>query len=269
VLEVEKRPARPGRTVLELRGLAVDDDRGGRAVDGVSLAVRSGEILGIAGVQGNGQRELVEAVAGLRPVRAGAVLIGGKDFTGAAPRRVAEAGVAHIPEDRQEDGLVLGYSIADNLVLNTYYTPGFARGGLLDERAIRENAARLVEEYDVRAPGPWAPVATLSGGNKQKVVIARELSRPVVLLIAAQPTRGLDVGSIEAIHRTIVAQRDRGAAVLLVSAELDEILALADRIAVLYHGRLVATLPAEHATREEMGLLMAGARPEGRGPTPV
>jgi simple sugar transport system ATP-binding protein len=269
VLEVEKRPAQPGRTILEARDLVVDDDRGHRVVNGVSLIVRSGEILGIAGVQGNGQSELVEAIAGLRPARGGAVLIGGKDFTHAAPRRVTEAGTAHVPEDRQEDGLVLSYSIADNLVLNTYYTPGFAHGGLLDAAAIRENAVRLVGEYDIRTPSPFTPVATLSGGNKQKVVIARELSRPVVLLIAAQPTRGLDVGSIEFIHRTVIAQRDRGAAVLLVSAELDEILALADRIAVMYHGQVVATLPAEHATREELGLLMAGARPEGREPATV
>jgi ABC-type uncharacterized transport system ATPase subunit len=262
VLEVEKPPARPGRTVLEVRDLRVDGDRGQRAVDGVSLLVRAGEILGIAGVQGNGQTELVEALTGLRPVRSGRILIGGQDLTHASPRRITEAGAAHIPEDRQEDGLVLSYSIADNLVLNTYYTPSFAHGGLLDEAAIRENALKLIAEYDIRAPSPFVPVSTLSGGNMQKVVIARELSRPVALLIAAQPTRGLDVGSIEFIHKTIIAQRDRGAAVLLVSAELDEIMALADRVAVIYHGRLVATLPAEQATREELGLLMAGGRPE-------
>jgi simple sugar transport system ATP-binding protein len=269
MLEVEKHPPQPGRTVLELRDLVVDDDRGQRAVDGVSLLVRAGEIVGVAGVQGNGQTELIEALTGLRPARGGQILFGGKDFTHADPRRVTEAGAAHVPEDRQEDGLVLSYSIADNLVLNTYYTPGFAHGGVLDESAIREHAARLVEEYDIRTPSPLAPVSTLSGGNKQKVVIARELSRPVVLLIAAQPTRGVDVGSIEFIHKTIVAQRDRRAAVLVVSTELDEILSLSDRIAVMYHGRLVATLPAEQATREELGLLMAGARPEERDAAPV
>jgi simple sugar transport system ATP-binding protein len=236
----------------------VDDDRGQRAVDGATLEVRAGEIVGIAGVQGNGQTELVEALTGLRRVASGSVIIGGTDYTNASPRTVTEAGCAHVPEDRQEDGLVLAYPVADNLVLNTYYLPPFAHGPLMDDGAIRDNALRLMSQYDVRAPSPFVPVANLSGGNKQKVVIARELSRQVRLLVAAQPTRGLDVGSIEFIHRTIVAQRDRGAAVLLVSAELDEITSLADRIAVMYRGQIMAILPAAEATREELGLLMAG-----------
>jgi simple sugar transport system ATP-binding protein len=224
--------------------------------------VRAGEIVGIAGVQGNGQTELVEALSGLRHVRSGSLLIGGVDYTNARPRRVTEAGSAHIPEDRQEDGLVLGYTIADNLILNTYYLPPFAHGLSRDEQAINTNAARLIKEYDVRTPSPFVRVDNLSGGNKQKVVIARELSRSVKLLIAAQPTRGLDVGSIEFIHKTIVAERDRGVAVLLVSAELDEVMSLSDRIAVMYHGKIVGVVSAAETSREDLGLLMAGAQPE-------
>ena len=262
LLEVEKQPAKPGAVVLAVRDLVVDDDRGQHAVDGVSFEVRAGEILGVAGVQGNGQTELVEAITGLRPVRAGSVTIEGKEYANATPRRITEAGSAHVPEDRQEDGLVLSYSIADNLVLNSYYHEPFARGFTRDEEAINANAQKLVKEYDVRTPSPFVPVANLSGGNKQKVIIARELSRSVKLLIAAQPTRGVDVGSIEFIHQTIVAERDRGAAVLVISAELDEVMSLSDRIAVIYHGKIVAIIPGDEATREDLGLLMAGAQPE-------
>jgi general nucleoside transport system ATP-binding protein len=262
LLEVEKGPAKPGPVVLAVRDLVADDDRGQRAVDRVSFEVRAGEILGIAGVQGNGQTELVEAITGLRPVRGGSVMIDGKEYANATPRQITEAGSAHVPEDRQEDGLVLPYSIADNLVLNTYYHRPYARGFTRNEEAINANAQKLVKEYDVRTPSPFVPVANLSGGNKQKVIIARELSRSVKLLIAAQPTRGVDVGSIEFIHKTIVAERDRGAAVLVISAELDEVMSLSDRIAVIYHGKIVAIIPADEATREDLGLLMAGAQPE-------
>jgi simple sugar transport system ATP-binding protein len=262
LLEVEKQPAQPGRVVLELRGLCAEDERGQQVVNEVSLEVRAGEIVGIAGVQGNGQTELVEAITGLRAARAGQVLIDGADFTNAVPRKITEAGAAHIPEDRQEDGLVLSYTIADNLVLNTYYLAPFANGVARNEDAINVHAEKLVKEYDVRTPSPFVPVGNLSGGNKQKVIIARELSRPIKLLIAAQPTRGVDVGSIEFIHKTIVGQRDAGAAVLVVSAELDEVMSLADRIAVMYHGQIVAVVPADQATREDLGLLMAGAQPE-------
>lgn len=265
LLEVDKGPAHPGALVLELRALCVNDDRAQQVVNKVSLEVRAGEIVGIAGVQGNGQTELVEAITGLRHVQAGQVLIAGQDLTNAVPRTITEAGTAHVPEDRQEDGLVLSYSIADNLVLNTYYLAPFARGVVLDEAKIRENADELVKRFDVRTPSSAVPVCNLSGGNKQKVIIARELSRPVKLVIAAQPTRGVDVGSIEFIHQTIVAERDRGAAVLVISAELDEIMSLADRIAVMYHGQVVAVLPAGQASREDLGLLMAGAMPEQRG----
>ena len=262
LLEVDKQPAQPGEVVLDVHDLRVEDDRGQQVVNGVSLQVRAGEIVGIAGVQGNGQTELVEALTGLRPTRAGQVLIAGADYTNAVPRKITESGTAHVPEDRQEDGLVLSYSIADNLVLNNYYLPPFANGVARNQDAINTNAERLVKEYDVRTPSPFVPVGNLSGGNKQKVIIARELSRPIKLLIAAQPTRGVDVGSIEFIHKTIVAQRDSGAAVLLVSAELDEVMSLADRIAVMYHGQIVAVVQADQATREDLGLLMAGAKLE-------
>jgi len=262
LLDVAKQPANPGGVVLDLRDLVVNDDRDQQVVNGVSLEVRAGEIVGIAGVQGNGQSELVEALTGLRRVQSGTVAIAGADYTNASPRPITEAGTAHVPEDRQEDGLVLAYSIADNLVLNTYYLPPFAQGITMNEAAIRDNALKLIKEYDVRTPSPFVPVGNLSGGNKQKVVIARELSRPIKLLIAAQPTRGLDVGSIEFIHKTIVEQRDAGAAVLLVSAELDEIMSLSDRIAVMYHGQIVAIVPTGQATREDLGLLMAGAQLE-------
>ncbi|MEM8534242.1 MAG: ATP-binding cassette domain-containing protein, partial [Chloroflexota bacterium] len=259
VLEVEKTEAHPAETVLNVHGLSTNDDRGQKAVDGVSFEVRAGEILGIAGVQGNGQTELIEAITGMRPVLAGDVRIGGNDYTNASPRKICEAGCAHIPEDRQKDGLVLSYSISDNLVLNSYYVSPFAQGGVMREQAIRDNAIKLVDDFDIRTPSPFVPVSTLSGGNKQKVIIAREISRGVNLIIAAQPTRGVDVGSIEFIHKAMVMERDRGAAVLLISAELDEILSLSDRIAVMYHGQIVATLPTSEATREQLGLLMAGA----------
>ena len=259
VLQVEKGPARPGEVVLNVRSLQVDDDRGRRAVDGTSLQVRAGEIVGIAGVQGNGQTELVEAITGLRKIASGSVMVDGREYANAKPRRITQSGTSHVPEDRQEDGLVMLYSVADNMVLNKYYLPPFAHGLMISRSAIQEHAWELVREYDVRTPSVTVPVSTLSGGNKQKVVIARELSRPVKLLIAAQPTRGLDVGSIEFIHNTIIAQRDAGTAVLLVSSELDEIMALSDVIVVMYQGKVVATLPAAEATRETLGLLMAGA----------
>jgi simple sugar transport system ATP-binding protein len=268
VLTVPKGVAHPGAPVLEVQGLTVLDDRKLIAVDGLSLEVRAGEVLGIAGVQGNGQTELVEAITGLRRVEGGHVRLLGHEMTGAPPRDVLEAGAAHVPEDRHRHGLVLSYPIADNMVLSSYYQAPFAKGVVIDEQAIAKNAEKLVKDFDVRTASALAPAATLSGGNQQKVIIARELSRPIKLLIAAQPTRGLDVGSIEFIHTTIVRQRDEGAAVLLVSAELDEILALADRIAVMFKGRIIAVVPREEATREGLGLLMAGvqgpATEEGR-----
>jgi simple sugar transport system ATP-binding protein len=245
--------------MLQVRDLVVSDDRHQIAVEGLSLEVRSGEILGVAGVQGNGQRELVEALTGLRPVDEGEIFLDGEAITGLSPRKVTERSVAHIPEDREKHGLVMPYSIADNMVLNRYYSPPFSRRGIVNHQAIVDNGSKLVQQYDVRTPSVMTAVGSLSGGNKQKVIVAREFSRPVKLLIAGQPTRGLDVGSIEFIHKQIIRQRDNGVAVLMVSAELDEILSLSDRVAVIFDGKIVKTLPVAEANRERLGLLMAGS----------
>jgi simple sugar transport system ATP-binding protein len=262
-LEVEKKPPRPGEIVLEVADLVAMDDRRQVTVDGVSLVVHAGEVLGIAGVQGNGQTELVEVITGLRRPLSGAVRLLGQEVTHATPRQITELGSAHVPEDRQRDGLVLPYSVADNLVLQTYYQPPFARGVVLRHDEIERTAERIIEEFDIRTPGPHAPAGSLSGGNQQKVIVAREFSRPIRLLVASQPTRGLDVGSIEYIHNRILEKRADGCAVLLVSPELDEILELSDRIVVLFRGEVVATVDASRVTKEQVGLMMAGILPEG------
>ncbi|MCB8977637.1 MAG: ABC transporter ATP-binding protein [Ardenticatenaceae bacterium] len=259
ILQVEKDDPQPKEVVLNVQDLHVLDDRKHPAVKGVDLEVRAGEIVGVAGVQGNGQRELVEALTGLRPIEQGSVTIAGHDSTHYSPRHITELGVAHIPEDREKHGLVMQYSIADNMVLNNYYQSPYASGPIMHQDAIDAHGTELVQEFDVRTPSIHTAARTLSGGNKQKVIVAREFSRPTKLLIAAQPTRGIDVGSIEFIHNQIVAQRDRGAAVLVVSAELDEVLGLADRVAVMFDGRIVKILPIAEATRERVGLLMAGS----------
>jgi simple sugar transport system ATP-binding protein len=258
ILQVDKGPANPAEDVLWVKDLHVLDDRSVETVRGVSFSVRAGEILGIAGVQGNGQTELVEALTGLRKAISGRITMLGQETTNKTSRPIIEAGVAHVPEDRQRYGLVLPYPISDNLVLCTYYLSPFAKNGVLDHTVVDENARQLVREFDVRTPSPYIPASKLSGGNQQKVIIARELSRPISLLIANQPTRGLDVGSIEYIHKMIVRMRDAGCGVLLVSAELDEIMSLADRIAVMYRGQILGVLPVEQAVRETLGLLMAG-----------
>ena len=258
LLEVDKPPANFGEAVLEVNDLTVYDERQLLAVDEVSFEVKAGEILGIAGVQGNGQTELVEALTGLRQTDSGKVLIDNIDTTNFSPREITEVGSAHVPEDRQRDGLVLSFSVADNLVLNTYYKPPFSKGLNLQQNEIEKAAEERVEAFDVRTPSIHVPVSNLSGGNQQKVIVAREFSRPIKLLIASQPTRGLDVGSIEYIHSQIVKKRNDGTAVLLVSPELDEIMSLSDRIAVMFKGKFIAIMPAEEATREKLGLLMAG-----------
>ncbi len=257
-LTVEKTPAEPGEPVLVVDGLVVTDDRGQIAVHGVSFEVHAGEIVCLAGVQGNGQTELVEALTGLRRCAAGRVELNGRDITNRSVNEILDAGVGHVPEDRQHDGLITAFSIADNLILDTYDQPPFARGLVRDAVAVREAATERVTRFDVRTPSIDAPASTLSGGNQQKVVVARELSRPISLLIGSQPTRGLDVGSIEYIHRQIVAHRDRGMAVLIVSSELDEVMALADRIIVMFRGTIFGVVDAAEATREHLGLLMAG-----------
>ncbi|MCR4405407.1 MAG: ABC transporter ATP-binding protein [Anaerolineae bacterium] len=260
ILTVEKEPAKPKEVVLKVENLHALDDRHVPVVRGVTFEVRAGEILGIAGVQGNGQTELVEVLTGLRPATGGHVWITGVETTHATPRRIIELGTAHIPEDRQADGLVLTYPVCDNLVLCSYYEPPFARGILIDDQAVCKQADELVRLFDIRTPSIFLPARNLSGGNQQKLIVARELSRPIRLLIAAQPTRGLDVGSIEYIHKRLIEKRDQGTAVLLVSAELDEIMSLSDRIAVMYEGKIVYTVDAAQATLEELGLWMAGAK---------
>lgn len=261
-LEVEKTPAEMGEVVLEVEDLVLLDDRDQVAVDGVSFKVHAGEIFGVAGVQGNGQTELVEAVTRLREILEGRILIEGKNVSAATPRRVTELGTAHVPEDRQRDGLVLAFSVADNLVLQTYYRPPYTQGVVLQEEEILHSAERLIEEFDIRTPSPATPAGSLSGGNQQKVIVAREFSRPIKLLIASQPTRGLDVGSIEYIHSRILEKRDDGVAVLLVSPELDEVMQLSDRIAVMYRGKIVASISSQEATKKDVGLYMAGVTPE-------
>ena len=265
-LRVSKEPARPGDVVLDITDVGVHGERGEQSVREVSFQVRAGEILGVAGVQGNGQTELCEALMGLRP-STGSVRLNGADLSHASTRDRLRAGIGYVPEDRSEDGLVGDFSVADNLILDVYDEPPYASGLALNLDAIRDSAVRRVEEYDVRTTSVETQAGTLSGGNQQKVVVAREMSRDVKLLLASQPTRGLDVGSIEFVHKRLVAQRDAGAAVLIVSSELDEIYALADRIAVMYEGRIVAFCPPT-IPEEELGLLMAGGGTGSAAPEP-
>jgi general nucleoside transport system ATP-binding protein len=259
LLRVDKKPARPGEALLRVEGLSVDDDRHQPAVQGVDLQVRAGEIVGLAGVEGNGQEELVEAIVGLRPLRAGRVLLGTREVTRLGTKGTLHAGVSFIPADRHRMGAILELPVADNLVLSDYDRPPFARGILRRFQAIWQYALNAIKAFDIRTEGPGQALGSLSGGNQQKVVVARELSTDPRVLIASQPTRGVDVGSIEFIHRQIVARRDEGLAVLLVSSELDEVLSLADRVAVIYGGRIVGVLEGDAVERERIGLMMAGA----------
>jgi ABC-type uncharacterized transport system ATPase subunit len=260
-LVVKKKPASPKDVVLRVKDLYVRDERQNLTVNGASFDVRQGEVLGIAGVQGNGQTELVYALTGLAPVVNGEISIMDELVHHSSPRNILERGVAHIPEDRQRHGLILSFPVQDNMVLCTYYQPPFAKGWTLQQKVITETAEKLVKQFDVRTPNVFVPVSTLSGGNQQKVIVAREFSRPIKLLIASQPTRGLDVGSIEYIHSRIIEKRDEGTAVLLVSPELDEIIALSDRIAVIYKGQIVSIVPAAKVNKAYLGLLMAGIKP--------
>ncbi|GIU95029.1 MAG: ABC transporter ATP-binding protein [Gaiellaceae bacterium] len=259
LLEVEKAPASPGEVLLEAEGLRVLDDRGLEAVRGLSLAIRAGEILGVAGVDGNGQSELIDALSGLRKTVAGRVRLLGRDVTDASADERLERGLGHIPEDRQRRGLVLDFTIAENVVLHDYDKPPFARAGWTFPRQMTERARALIEEFDVRGGGPETLARSLSGGNQQKVILAREVAREPSVLLAAQPTRGLDVGAIEFIHRRLVRERDAGRAILLVSFELDEILSLADRIVVLYEGRIVGEY-GPNVSEHELGIAMTGGR---------
>ncbi|GIV67255.1 ABC transporter ATP-binding protein [Caldilinea sp.] len=258
MLRVDKAPATPGEVLLRIQNLHAKDDRGLPALRGVNLTVRAGEIVGVAGVEGNGQRELEETLRGLRPVSAGRIELCGRDVTGRAPRDIIDAGLGHVPSDRYRTGLLRDFSVAENLALVTVDRPPFTRRGLLDMAAMRSRARQLVQAFDVRTPSVDVRVAALSGGNAQKVVLAREIAHGPRVLLVAQPTRGVDVGAIEYVHRELVRRRDEGMAILLISTELDEILALSDRIVVLYQGRIVGECPAEGVSVEALGLMMGG-----------
>jgi simple sugar transport system ATP-binding protein len=262
-LTVDRGESHPAQPALVVDDLHARDDRGHEVLHGVSFEVRAGEIFGIAGVAGNGQDELVGSLTGLRHPISGSVTLDGRDVTGLGARALHDLGVGFVPADRQRFGLVLTFPLTDNLVLTDYYHPPYARGLVRNEDAIRQHAEQVIGEFDIRTPSSGVRAGTLSGGNQQKVIVAREFGGGLNLLILDQPTRGLDVGSIEFIHRRAIEKRDAGAAILLVSAELDEVLELADRIGVMYRGKLVAILDGRTATREEVGLLMATGGREG------
>ncbi|MEI6876677.1 MAG: ATP-binding cassette domain-containing protein, partial [Spirochaetota bacterium] len=257
---VEKGPATPGEVVLRIEGLSVRNPKGLLGVKGVSLEVRAGEILGICGIEGNGQAELVKAITGLLPAEKGRILLGDRDLARLPIKERLDLGLGHIPEDRHKHGLILDFRLDENLVVHDYMRPPFAHAGILDARAIRENGDRLIAEFDVRCgQGGATPTRSMSGGNQQKAIVAREIDRSPASLIVAQPTRGLDVGAIEYIHKRLIAERDKGKAILLVSLELDEILDVSDRIAVIYGGEIVGLLDAKATNENELGLLMSGS----------
>jgi general nucleoside transport system ATP-binding protein len=257
LLRVEKPPGSPGAPLLTVDDLRVREDRGLECVRGISFEVRAGEIVGIAGVDGNGQSELIEAITGLRRPEGGRIIAAGEDITTEGSRECLDAGVGHIPEDRQRRGLVLDFSLAENIALHDYREEPDSKWGWLYPKRLIARAGRLLTEFDVRGGGPKTPAASLSGGNQQKVILAREISRNPQILVAAQPTRGLDVGAIEFVHRRLVAERDEGRAILLVSFELDEILSLSDRILVIYEGQIVGEYSPE-VSEEELGIAMTG-----------
>jgi simple sugar transport system ATP-binding protein len=258
-LDVDKNAAKLGGVTLAVSNLTISDHTGRSLVKNVSFEVRAGEILAVAGVQGNGQSELAEAIVGLQEHVTGKIELEGTDITKASVRDALHAGIAFVPESREEDGLISSFSIEENLILDLHDLPPYAKGLVISQSVVSTQAEKLVKEFDIRAQSAKDPASSLSGGNKQKVVLARELSRPVKLVVASQPTRGLDVGSIEFVHERIIAERDAGRAVLLFSTELDEVSALADRIAVMYRGEFIAIVPAD-TSREELGLLMAGVK---------
>jgi len=266
----DKVPSRPGEEVLRIENLVVKDYRGVEKVKGLNLSVRRGEIVGIAGVDGNGQTELVEAITGLRKVESGKIFLNGKEITNQPSRKITEAGVGHIPQDRHRHGLVLNFTVGENVVLQTYYQPPYSKHGILNHKEIYKSTREIIKKYDIRTQSEYARARSLSGGNQQKVIIGREIERDPDLLIASQPTRGLDVGAIEFIHKRLIGQRDSGKAVLLVSFELDEIMDVSDRIAVIFDGQILDIVDPKETTEQELGLLMAGqklvkSRPEKEG----
>ncbi|MDR2255336.1 MAG: ABC transporter ATP-binding protein [Arthrobacter sp.] len=261
-LSVDKAEATPGKTILDIKNLAVTAPNGHRLVDGIDLSIAGGEILAIAGVQGNGQTELSEAIMGLTDGSVtGSITLDGKELLGRSTRDVLRSGVGFVPEDRNHDGLVGQFSVQENLVLDLFRSDEYSRFGSLKPKAMAANSKHRIDEFDIRTPSATAAAGNLSGGNQQKVVMARELSRPLRLFVASQPTRGVDVGSIEFLHKRIVAERDQGTAVMIVSTELDEVIQLADRIAVLYQGRVVGVVPS-NTSRDVLGLMMAGMTAE-------
>ncbi len=261
LMVVDKPPIDRGEVVLKVNDLTYVSETGDAKLRGVSLNVHAGEILGVAGVEGNGQTELVEVIAGLKSASGGSVSVDSKDITNRDTRTVREAGVAHIPEDRMRNGVGISSTLAENLIVDRYYTQPFTKRGILDTKVIRENGRALIERFSILAPSPEVPMSALSGGNTQKVVVARELSAKPRLLIAAQPTRGIDVGSTEFVHRQLVGERQEGSAILLVSADLAEVMSLSDRLVIMYNGEIVGVFPeASEATEEELGLYMLGLK---------
>ena len=260
VFKTVKKEASPTDVVLAIEELKVKDSRGIEAVKNLSLTVRSGEIVGIAGVDGNGQSELIEAITGLKKVTDGKIKLKNKEIQNLKPRKITESGIAHIPQDRHKHGLVLDYTIGENMVLQTYYQEPISKMGILNDKNVYDKARKLIKEFDVRTPDEYTPARALSGGNQQKAIIGREVDRNPDLLIAAQPTRGLDVGAIEFIHQRLIEQRDHGKAVLLISFELDEIMNISDRIAVIYEGEIVAIVNPKETPAQELGLLMEGSK---------
>lgn len=263
--KTEKTEAKPEDEVLTIENLVVRDARDFAKVDSLSLNVKAGEILGIAGIEGNGQSELIQAITGLRKAESGSIKLNNKELTSLTPRKITESGIGHIPEDRHKHGLVLDFSIGENMVLQTYYKEPFSKSGILNYTKIFEKAKALIDEFDVRTPSEHTLARALSGGNQQKAIIAREVDRSPDLLLAAQPTRGLDVGAIEFIHKKLIEERDNGRAVLLLSLELDEILNVSDRIGVIYEGKIVAFVDPKETSEQELGLLMAGGKREKVG----
>ena len=254
----EKEEAQPKEVVLQISDLVVNENRGVPAVKELSLDVRAGEIVGIAGIDGNGQSELIQAITGLRKVKSGSIKIKGQEVVGHSPRKITEMNVSHVPEDRHRDGLVLEMMLSENIALQTYYKEPLSKNGVLNYNQINSYARKLMEEFDVRAANEIVPASALSGGNQQKAIIAREVDRNPDLLIVSQPTRGLDVGAIEYIHKRLIGERDKGKAVLVVSFELDEILNLSDRIAVIHDGKIQGIVKPSETNKQELGILMAG-----------